>query len=108
MPKENLKVKIFLDTFEDVNKKELVTFVRYQTEIEKQVFDLFLREESKRLLKFLYDRNEFFDIEDEKFVDLNVTNNNSITEYSISLFGKVFKLLPKKNDAEMLEYLVND
>ena len=108
MPKKDLKVKIFLDTFEDQKTKELVTFTRYQTEIEDNVFDLYPIEESKRLLKYLYDKNEYFAFEEEKTEELKVVQTTNGTEFCIILFNKTFKLVPKKNDLELLEYLVQD
>ena len=104
---EKLKVKIFKDTFEDFKTKELIEFVRYQVQIEEQTFDLFPREESKRLLKYLFDKNNYFEIEEEKFEELKVVNTSNGLELNVVLFGKGFKLLPKKNDAEMVDYLVS-
>ena len=103
---ENLKVKIFKDTFEDFKTKELIEFVRYQVKIEEQIFDLFLREESKRLLKYLFEKNNYFDTE-EKFEELKVVNTANGLELNVVLFGKAFRLLAKKNDAEMVDYLLS-
>lgn len=104
---EKLKVKIFKDTFEDNRTKDVIEFVRYQLQIEEQTFDLFPREESKRLLKYLFEKNNYFDIEEEKFEELKVVITANGLELNVVLFGKAFRLLAKKNDAEMVDYLLS-
>ena len=55
MEKE-ITVTVSEDTFEDKRTNALVDYVRYSVKIAEDEFDLFPQDESKRLLKFLFEK----------------------------------------------------
>ena len=105
MEKE-IKVTVSEDTFEDKRTNALVDYVRYSVKIGEDEFDLFPQDESKRLLKFLFDKKEYFSDSSSHEEKLLCTSSNNGIVYKIFLFGKTFVLNPKKADKELLDYIV--
>lgn len=107
MEKE-ITVTVSEDTFEDKRTNALVDYVRYSVKIGEDEFDLFPQDESKRLLKFLFDKKEYFNDSSSHEEKLLCTSSNNGIVYKILLFGKTFVLNPKKADKELLDYIVEN
>lgn len=103
-----IEVAVAQDTFEDKRTAALVDYVKYSVCIDEQDFDLYPVEESKPLLKYLFDKKEYFAETDKHVEKLHCVDSADGIVYRIEIFGKLFVLVPKKAQKQLLDYLVEN
>lgn len=103
-----IKVTVAPDSFEDKNTQALVDYVKYSVKIDNQEFDLYPLDESKPLLKYLFDKKEYFKDVDNKEEKLHCISTADGIVYKLEIFGKLFVLVPKRAQKQLLDFLVEN
>lgn len=105
---KKIKVTVAQDTFEDRQTASLIDYVKYSVKIDDQEFDLYPQDDSKKLLKYLFEKKEYFKDCDSKEESLYCSGNSEGITYKIEIFGKLFILVPKKAEKQLLDFLVEN